>query len=252
MSGIYIGGKPPFVKLSLIPTTQFLGESIAYDISESGSATSTIDTFDIDWGGSTDIGDITAADWATDPLTGDVLYDALGTYTVTASVTDMLGETSETVEITVEIVEPVERVYIGTPDAGVFITDNGSDPADSNSGLSGDDLKLRNIRLNPHYADLPASQQHVWACCLTGVAYSTDGAATWTLISKATLGNPTNAAEDDPAPVTADLDQLDVAFDPQDSSRVYLVRFTVTPEARAWLYVSSNYGETWENEAIGI
>jgi hypothetical protein len=250
MSGIYLGGKSPVVKLSMIPTTQFLGESIAFDISTSTSATSTIDTFDIDFGGATDIGDISSGDWATDPLSGDVLYDAVGTYTVTASVTDLLGEESETVEITVEIVEPVERVYIATPDAGVFITDNGSDPAASNSGLSGDDLKLRGHRLNPHYADLPASQQHVWACCLTGVAYSTDGAATWTLIEPADLGDPTNAAGDDPAPVTADLDQIDLAFDPQDSSRVYLLRVTVSP-ARAWLYLSEDYGATWTSEGIG-
>ena len=249
--GLVYSNKSPFVKLSLIPTTQYIGSAIAWDISESGSSTSTIDTFDIDWGGATTEGDIVAGDWAVDPLTGSINYTTLGTYTVTASVTDLLGETSETVEITVEIVEPVERDYIGTPDAGVFITDNGSDPAASNSGLSGDDLKLRNIRLNPHYADLPATQQHVWACCLTGVAYSTDGAATWTLIELADLGEPVNAAADTPAPVTADLDQLDIAFDPQDSSRVYLVRFTVTPEARAWLYVSSNYGETWENFGIG-
>lgn len=251
MLGIYVGGKPPFVKLSLIPTTQYLGSAIAWDISDSGSSTSTIDTFDIDWGGATTEGDIVAGDWALDPLTGNINYTTLGTYTVTASVTDLLGETSETVEITVEIVEPVERVYIATPDAGVFITDNGSDPAASNSGLSGDGLKLRNIRLNPHYADLPAAQQHVWACCKSGLAYSTDGGATWTLISKATLGDPTNAAADSPAPVTADLDQIDVCFDPQDSSRVYLLRITLTPE-RSWLYLSSNYGATWDSEGIGV
>jgi hypothetical protein len=250
MDGIYIGGKPPFVKLSMIPSTQFLGSAIAWDISDSGSATSTINTFDIDWGGATDIGDITAGDWALDPLSGDVVYDDLGTYTVTASVTDLLGEESETVEITVEIVEPVERVYIGTPNAGVYITDNGSDPAASNSGLSGDDLKLRLFHLNPHYADLPAGQQHVWACCKTGVAYSTDGAATWTLIDKDALGDPVNAAEDVTPPVTADLDQLDLCFDPQDISRVYVVRFTVSP-ARAWLFVSDDYGATWNSEGIG-
>jgi hypothetical protein len=248
-AGVYTG-KPPFVKLSLIPTVQFLGQPIAFDISQSGSATSTIDTFDIDWGGSTDIGDITAGDWALDPLSGDVVYDDLGTYTVTASVTDLLGEESETVEITVEIVEPVERVYIGTPNAGVYITDNGSTPAASNSGLSGDDLKLRSIRLNPHYADLPAGQQHVWIATAAGLAYSTDGAATWTLIDKDALGDPVNAAEDVTPPVTADLDQIDIAFCSQDSSRVYLLRVTVSPEG-AWLYWSDDYGETWDNEGIG-
>lgn len=245
-SGIY-SNKAPVCKLSLTPSTQYTGQAIAWDISDSMSATSTIDVFYIDWGGATDIGNISNADWQTDPLSGSVVYDDPGEYTVEAYVVDLL-ETSQHVFITVEIVDPVERVYIGTTDAGVFISDNGSTPAASNTGLSGDDLKLRAIRLNPNTADLPAAQQHVWLATKTGLAYSTDGGANWTKITEATLGNPVNTAADDPAPVTADLDQIDLCFDPQDERRIYLLRTTAT---RAWLYKSDDYGATWSNTQVG-
>lgn len=241
--------KPPVCHLILTPRVQYLGQAIAWDISNSRSATSTISTYDIDWGGATDIGDISGALWTGDK-DGSVVYDALGTYTVEAFVTDVLSKESQHVFITVEIVEPVKRLYIGTVDAGVFVSDNSGTPAASNSGLSGDDLKLRAIRLHPAYAELPAAQQHVWIVTKTGLAYSVDGAATWTKITEATLGTPANTAGDDPAPATGDLDQIDIAFDPQDERRIYLLRTWASPK-RAWIYFSEDYGVSWENYQIG-
>ena len=244
--------KPPVCYLSLDPIRQILGQPIAFDIGDSMSATSTVDTFTIDFGGATDIGDITDADFNLDPTSGDVVYDDLGTYTVEAFVTDVLGVDSQHVEMTVEIVEPTERLYIGTTDLGVFLADNGDDPAASNAGLSGDDLKLRSIRLNSHYADLDADEQHVWIVTKTGLAYNTaGGTGTWTKITEATLGTPANSAGDDPAPTASDLDQADICFCPQDNRRLYLVRFTTTPE-RAWLYWSDDYGESWQNNQVGV
>jgi len=244
--GVYTT-KAPVCKLSLIPVVQFVNTDIAWDISDSASATSTIDTFDITWGGTTDIGDLADQAWASDPKTGNVQYTTLGTYTVTASVTDVLGQTSYEVKITVQIVEKEQRVYIGTTDSGVFVMTTTTDPTASNSGLSGTQLNIRALRLHPAYRDLPAGQQHVWIATQDGVSYSTDGAATWTNISKATLGTPTNSAGDDPAPATADLDQIDIAFDPQDADRVYVLRTTAT---RAWLYKSDDYGATWTNTQV--
>lgn len=240
--------KPPVCHLSLSPRVQVLGQPIDWDIGDSYSATDTVDTFDIDWGGDTDDGDISGADFNVDPTSGDIVYDAVGRYTVTAYVTDVLGTDSQPVSITVEIVEPVETVYIGTTDAGVFRSIDGSEPVAANSGLTGDDLKLRAIRLNPHYADLLQDQHHIWLCTKTGLAYSTDGADSWTKISEATLGTPVNTAADDPAPVTGDLDQIDLCFDPQDNRRLYLLRTTAT---RAWLYWSDDYGTSWSNTQVG-
>ncbi|GIK36574.1 MAG: hypothetical protein BroJett011_04070 [Chloroflexota bacterium] len=246
--GVYIS-KEPVCKLLLDPVIQFLGEPIAWDISQSRSATGTISTYTIDWGGATDIGNITGAAWS-GAKTGNVVYDDLGTYTMTAYVTDLLSKRSKEVEITVEIVEPVERIYIATSDTGVYLMDNGATPAASNTGLSGDQLLGRAIRLDPATAELPAEQQQLIFVTADGLSLSQDGGANWSNTSKATLGTPANTAADDPAPATADLDQIDLCFDPQDSRRVYLLRTTTSPK-RAWLYKSDDYGETWSNTQVG-
>lgn len=244
--------KPPVCHLSLTPRIAYIGEAIAWDIGNSYSPTDTVDVFYINWGGATDIGNLSAEDFLLDPTSGDVVYDTIGTYTVEAYVKDVLTVESQHVFITVEIVEPVERVYIGTTDGGVFISDNGSDPIASNTGLSGDQLKVRSLRVNPHYMDLETDNQHIWIATVDGLSYSTDGAATWLNISKATMGEPVNDAADDPAPASADLLQTDVWFDPADSQRLYLQRYTITPEKRVWLYNSGDYGVTWENSQVSV
>ena len=248
--GIYVA-KHPVCHLQLAPRVQLLGQPVAWDIGESRSATSTILDFDIDWGGSTDIGNLSGELWASDPLSGNVVYNATGVYTINGSVADLLGAESQHCISTVEIVEPDERVYIGTTDLGVFVSDNGSTPAASNTGLSGDQLKLRALRVHPAYADLASNQQHVWIATKDGASYSTDGGSNWSNISKATLGTPVNTAADSPAPASADLDQIDLAFDPQDSRRIYLLRVTTSPE-RAWLYMSDDYGVSWSNLQVGV
>lgn len=249
--GIYIT-KGPVCKLKMTPVRQFPNTNIAWDISGSGSATGTIDTFDITWGGTTDIGNLSSQDWSSDPQTGNVQYTTVGTYTATATVTDLLGVTSEPCTVEIEIVDdfPDQRLYIGTTDAGVYYRDPGdSDVTASNTGLTGGDLLLRSLRINPAYSDLPLGQQHLWACNENGVIYTTDGGATWTEISEATLGTPTNTAGDSPAPSASDPDNIDLWFDPTDPDRVYVLRTTST---RTWLYWSDDYGDTWDNEQVVI
>lgn len=247
-NGTVYGTKAPVCKLTLTPTTQFNNTNIAWDISDSASATGTINTFDITWGGTTDIGNLSAQDWSTDPLTGNVQFTTAGTYTVTATVTDTLGNKSAPCEIEVEIVASTttDRLYVGTTDAGCFVV-TASGVTQSIGSLSGDDLKFRSLRLHPAYKNLPSTQHHLWAATKNGVAYSFDGATTWSTISKATLGTPTNDAGDGPAPATADLDQIDIAFDPQNKDAIYLLRTTAT---RAWVYYSIDYGATWSNAQL--
>ena len=77
--------------------------------------------------------------------------------------------------------------------------------------------------------ELPLADAAYRQLLADGISYSTNGGVNWANISKATLGTPENAAGDDPAPVTADLDQIDLSFDPQDSRRLYLLRTTASP-----------------------
>ena len=245
---IYIN-KAPVCKLKLTPTTQFATTNIAWDISQSVSSTSTIDTFDIDWGGATDIGNLSAQDWSSDPKSGNVQFDDIGKYLVVASVTDLLGETSKYCQTIVNIVDYVslQRLYIGTTNNGIYVLEPGSDPLEANNGLSSGHLLFRSSRMNPAYKTLPTGQQHLWACTEDGLAYTIDGADNWSVISKATLGTPVNDAADDPAPATADLDQIDIAFDPTDPGHIIVLRTTTT---RTWIYESLDYGATWSNYQV--
>jgi len=246
--GVYVT-KEPVCKLKMTPVVQFANTNIAWDISQSSSATGTIDTFDIAWGGTTDIGDLAAQDWATASKTGNVQYTGTGKYTVTAYVTDTLGKRSREQKIEINIISYVglQRTYIGTTDGGLFILTPASGPTASNTGLTGNHANFRSVRMHPAYKSLAAGDQHLWAATQDGVAYTTDGAANWNVISEATLGTPANDAADRIAPTASDPDNIDLAFDPTDDSRIYLLRTTTT---RVWLYYSDDYGSTWSNVQV--
>lgn len=246
LGGVYVA-KEPVCKLLMAPLVQFVSTNIAWDISQSSSATGTISTYTIAFGGG-GVSNITGAAWA-GAKTGTVQYNATGAYTVTAYVTDTLSKQSKQVVQPILIVAKEQRVYIGTTDTGLFVMTPTAGPAASNTGLTGDNLKFRAAHLHPAYRALLPAQQHVWACTKSGVIYSTDGAATWNLITKATLGAPENDAGDNPAPGTNDLDQIDLCFDPQDARRVYVLRTTAT---RSWLYITTDYGITWTNTQVYI
>lgn len=244
LGSVYVS-KAPVCKLSLIPTVQFVNTNIAWDISASRSATGTIDTFDISWGGTTDIGDLSAQTWASDPKTGNVQYTATGTYTVTATVTDTLGNVSTPQKITVEIVEyvAVQRLYIGTTGDGLYLLTPADGVQPWNGNLSGNDLKLRSVRVHPNFADLPPEQHHLWACTAAGLAVSVDGGLSWATTAATDLGTPAGAGGE----ASADLDQIDVAFDPLDWQHVLLLRSTATG---LWVYETSDYGASWANYEV--
>lgn len=246
--------KEPACKLLLTPTTQFINTNIAWDISQSVSTTSTIDTYDIAWGGATDTGDLTAQAFS-GAKTGNVQYTGIGTFTVQATVTDVLGTVSKPCKTTINIVLFVnlQRSYIGTTAGGgmFFLTPAGG-PTAANTGLTGNHTNFRSMHMHPAYKDNPTGQQHIWAPTQDGVAFTTNGGDNWTVISEATLGTPTNDAGDSPAPAAADPDNIDLAFCPQDPDRVYLVRTTTSPNSRAWLYKTDDYGTTWSNTQVQL
>ncbi len=247
--GIYIA-KEPACKLLVTPLSQFINTNVAWDISQSVSTTSTLDTYDISFGGG-GATDISGAAWS-GAKTGNVQYTTPGIYTIAASVTDVLGSVSKDAQLTIHIFDSfvnLQRCYIGTTDGGMLILTPTTGPAAANTGLTGNHANFMIMRMHPAYKDLSPDQQHVWATTEDGVAFTVDGAANWTVISEATLGTPTNTAGDSPAPAAADPNNIDIAFDPQDSSRVYVVRTWVSPK-RTWLYKTDDYGATWSNTQV--
>ncbi len=260
-NGVVYLTKAPVAVLSLVPTTQFTNANIAWTVDQSISATGTLDTFDLTFGGG-GATDLTGQDWSVDPLTGNVQYTSTGRFTVTLYVTDTGGNRSQAARQIVTIVdeanhEIISKIYIATSDTGIFTYTSGNAPATANAGLSGGDLNVNSGRLHPVIAVLPAALQHYWFACDTGVIYSTDGAATWTKITKATLGDPTNTAQDASPPDTDDLDEIAIEFDTFELRRVYVLRVTnstwnASNESRAFLYWTDDYGATWTSFGIGL
>lgn len=257
--GVY-DTKEPICKLLVAPLSVFINVDFSWDISQSGSESGTLDTYDIDFDGATSGGDISSAAWA-GAKTGTNQFTSKGHYTIVASVTDTLGNKSKEVRIPIVAIDgadedsgadddynSLQRVYKGTTDSGCWIVTPTVAPYAANTGLAGDDLKFRDLAIDHETKDLIPSRHFLVAAVKTGVAYSVDGAANWTLISKAALGDPVNTAGDGTPPVTADLDQVGVAFDPKRPTRIYVLR---TKSNRAWLYYSDNNLASWNNVQIG-
>lgn len=255
LGGVFVA-KEPVCKLLVSPLSTFINVDFNWDISDSVSSTGTLNTYDIDFDGATSGGDISGASWA-GAKTGTNQYTAAGHYTIVASVTDTLGNKSKEVRIPVIAIEggdegteqSLGRVYIPTTDSGCWIWTPTVAAVASNTGLSGDDLKFRQMKLSPYTADGDSAQHLLIAATKTGVAYSKDGAANWTVISKAALGDPKNDAGDGTPPVSADLDQVGISFDPQSSKRWYVTRTNAT---RTWQYWSDDSGANWDNEQVNI
>lgn len=244
-------------KLKLTPTVQFINTNIAWDVGESDSATGTIDTFDLTFGGG-GASDLTAQDWSVDPLTGNVQYTSTGTYTVTLYVTDTLSNRSQAAKQQVFVVDmhAISRQYTATSDTGLFVYAPGGTPTESNGDLTSGQKQFNSGRLNPHYAHLPTDQHHYWAAGPNRVVYTLDGGTNWSTITAATLGDPTNTAGDGTPPDTDDLDNHALCFDPQDIQRVYVLRITdstwnASNDPRVFLYWSDDYGATWSSFGVG-
>jgi hypothetical protein len=246
-------------KLKMTPQVQFINTNIAWDVSASRTQSGTIDTFDLTFGGG-GASNLTGQDWAVDPKTGNVQYTTAGQYTATLYVTDTLGNRSQPATLTIDIVDitdGISKIYIATSDTGIFTYLPGGTPVTANTGLSGGDLNVSMGRLNSRFENLPVDQQHYAAANDNGFIISRDGAATYTKVTKATLGDPTNTAGDGSPPDTDDLDEIAIVFDPQDIRRIYLLRVTdatwnASFDPRAFLYWTNDYGVSWLSFGIGV
>lgn len=249
--------KAPVAHLKLTPIVQFINTNIAWDVQQSNSATGTIDTFDLTFGGG-GATDLTGQDWAVDPLTGNVQYTSTGIYTVTLYVTDTLGNRSQADKQTVFIVtqQGISRGYIATDDKALWIQ-SGATTTQKAGSLAGTDLQFTSGALNPHFVHLAVGNHHYWAATPVNLVYTVDGGETYSTITPATLGDPTNTAGDGSPPDTDDLDNIAVTFDPKDPRRIYLLRATDSTwnasfDPRVFLYWSDDYGAAWSSVGVGI
>lgn len=250
--------KAPVAKL-IIPSIVVVNTTIASDVGESSHATGTIDTYDLDYGGPTNTGNFTNEPFANDVK--NFQYTAVGVYEATLIVEDTLGLKSQPARVKVTVIEEDDiraaRIYLPTDGDGLYIYQKSTGGSSQfNTGLSGGHLNMVSGILNPYTKYLPVESHHYWACTDDGVVYSTDGCATWNIITLAMLGDPVNAAGDTSPPATDDLRQHCIRFDPFQPLNVYLLRSTtgvwnVSNPGRVFWYFSTDYGQTWNSKGVG-
>jgi len=240
--------KPPICKLDLNPRVQDNNVNIAWNVASSRAPTGTIDKFTIQWGGTTDIGDLINQDWATDPLSGNVQYLVNGRYIVTTTVVDTLGVTSKPCRqvVTIGPVTVDTFVYVATTDNGVWLYNQQDDIMMArNNGLTGNFLEVRGLIIHPQTNTLPLNMVTIWIATVGGPAYTLDGGLNWTTIDKNTMGVPKNDAGDDPAPAITALDVIDIMLNPTTPSEVSFLLTDSTD--RVWVYTTTNVGVSWTN-----
>lgn len=255
MEGVYVGdGKPPVCKLILDPTTQFLGEPIAWDISHSSSATSTIEEFNIEWGGDTDIGDLSNQDWFGDPLSGEVVYDEVGTYEVEAWVIDLLGVESQHVFLTVEITppepEPPGLAAGGSGGSFYFAPALGEAWEERITGLTEGQTSFQDFIVDPFSFDLNGQVYSADTVILHGAGqgfsvYTEDAGENWQDFTLY-LPIPTNDWADSPAPAVSTVTIKKIAGDWFQEGAFYrLVNWQNSGgDWRSWVYHTIDGGVT--------
>jgi hypothetical protein len=240
--------KAPVAILDLDPNTQCTGVNIAWDVSSSWLPLGTLgagDSYSITWGdGTTTNGNFGGA------TSGNKNFANAGIYHVELEVTSAAGETGS-VEVEVEIVDCanesvlIEQMYALSQTAGPYYRDmEEAAPAwvQRARGLTGNYLVGRDLKLDPHRKDRPASVRHVWIATQAGPAKSRTAMRYWRRLY-ARLPEPDNAAGDVPAPEKVDLDFYCIAFNPMNEDEVYLLAGTAT---RAWIYWTVDGGSSWD------
>ncbi len=149
-----------------------------------------------------------------------------------------------------------KRLYVPTTDKGMFVIDPDGTVTQKNTGLSGSFLNFVSFDVNPQLEDFDSSKHVLIGATDGGFVYSIDGAENWSTVASASFPNPTNTAGDGSPPTSADLDEVGVAFDPQNINRWYLGRKTdptwnATKDPRIFLYWTEDK-VTWTSFGIGI
>lgn len=227
--------KEPVAVISVTPTVLCVNDSITYDGRSSYDPDGTVTGYS--W---------TFGDGGSSLLSnGTHQYTSAGTFTVTLTVTDgtgLQGSASAQVVVNESL---TSEFFIGHKSTGVWYLDydtcSGGTWVSKNTGLTGNWLNIRDMKLNPFTKYGPVGTRHIWIATQAGVAKSEDDGGTWTQFSMPT---PRNDAGDNPAPTVGNLDWYCIAFNPAYEDEVYILAGTAT---RVWVYWTEDYGDSWDN-----
>lgn len=225
--------------------------AIAANLDNSYVPLGTIATWRISWGDGT-ADDVPGPGFP--PGNRPHTYANPGTYTITATVTDTLGN-SGSVKVQILIVDCaadavlIKQMYALSQTAGPHVRDmTAAAPAwvQRAAGLTGTYLEGVDLKLDPHTKDLPFGQRHVWIVTNAGPARSTSDCVFWSRLA-ARLPTPRNDAGDAPAPVVADLSWFTVSFNPRNVNEVYILAGINAPNNRAWVYwLKDGVWDNWQ------
>lgn len=219
--GIMGVAKQPVPIVNINPNPVCLGEAIDWDLTDSYAPGSTVSAWEIDFGDSSSSSGASIA-----AAFGSHTYAAIGTYTVTVTITEGLGKTTNmTREVNVvDCSSPPQRwLYASTDGQGVWFLDlnAGSTTWEArNSGLTGDALYVRSLVMRPGQDHLSDGSHEMWAATKGGVYRTFNSGLNW---DKVSMGDPSNLEFLDlVATEESELDWIHIVFDPIDRDTIYI------------------------------
>jgi hypothetical protein len=240
--GIMGVSKQPVPVLSISPNPVCLGDAISWDLSNSYAPGSAIVSYAIDMDDGTQYF----------VASGNHTYGAVGTYTITASVTEGLGKTQE-IEQEVEVIDCTEGLLVGWVYAsldgdGVWYYEMSSATWTQRSGgLTGSALNVNSIALRPGDKRLPNTVHQLYAATDGGVFRTHNGGRSWEQIL---LPDPSNAEfADAPAATVDELVFHKVVYSLEDPELLWVLASKASP-ARIWVYSTDDGGVDWTSRGL--
>lgn len=220
------GGKAPVAHIDLDPNPQFVGVNISYDGTGSYDPDGSIASYAWIFEGHTPGTSATS--------TGTLNYAVAGVYTIHLIVTDGTGEKSTPARIELVIQDAEDLgLYAGAPEGlSHGTTSSAISWTAKNTGLSGDDLVVNDVIIDPATINNPAANQTIWRATDGGVQVSNDGGATWAEKNPASVSNQWS---DGVAPTVGDLTFVKLLF---AGERLFLAATwqNASSEYRSWIF----------------
>jgi len=224
-------GKEPVAVLSLTPNPALVGDSVAFDGTDSYDPDGTVT--DYAWTFASGTPASSAAD------SGNVSWAAAGEYEVTLIVTDGTGLKSTPARTVMVVREPAGGLFIGADDGVWYSNDGGQSWTARNTGLTAYDQIVNDLKIDPATQNLIDDSKSLWIATDGGIFASNDGGQNWTAKQPQSVSNTWG---DSPAPTVDELAFTRLLF--TATGRLFAIANWTNGDGaeRSWLYFSDDAG----------